>query len=49
MGVSDGHPPPHLCRDQDCDRYGCVLYRQGYADGHADGLADCARTHQEDR
>ncbi|MGH3099276.1 MAG: hypothetical protein ACRDMV_25125 [Streptosporangiales bacterium] len=28
------------CRDDDCDRYGCVAYKTGYADGNEDGFED---------
>ncbi len=40
MGVSDGHPRHDLCRDRDCDRYGCVAYREGRDDGYQDGFDD---------
>jgi len=49
MGVDDAHPRYDRCRDRDCDRYGCVAYREGYRDGHDDGfdegLAACQATH----
>jgi hypothetical protein len=32
------------CRDEDCDRFPCRIYkegyRNGYQDGHGDGLAE---------
>jgi len=28
-----GHDP-HTCSDPDCQRYGCLRYREGYEDGH---------------
>ena len=28
------------CRDQDCPRFPCRVYREGYEHGYADGFAD---------
>jgi hypothetical protein len=51
MGVNDSHPRYDLCRDRDCDRYGCIAYHEGredgYQDGYEDGLAACQRTHDD--
>ena len=30
---------PQTCRDEDCQRYGCRMYREGFAAGHAAGYA----------
>jgi hypothetical protein len=27
------------CRDEDCQRYACRVYREGYANGYADATA----------
>ena len=27
------------CQDEDCQRYACRIYREGYADGNAAGCA----------
>jgi hypothetical protein len=32
------HRPPR-CRDDDCQRPGCVWYKRGYDDGWTDGYA----------
>jgi len=54
--------PPRYdrCRARDCDRYGCIAYREGREDGYQDGyddgaregyedgLAACQRTHRKD-
>jgi flagellar biosynthesis/type III secretory pathway protein FliH len=40
---------PVTCRLPDCERYGCVKYRSGFADGHEEGydegVRDCPRPH----
>ena len=37
--MPDSHPHYSECPDQDCDRYGCTAYREGYAAGTAAGSA----------
>jgi len=36
-GGQPQHPAPAACRDGDCQRRTCTAYRDGYADGLADG------------
>jgi hypothetical protein len=51
MGVLTGARTQHSyqrCRDEDCQRYACRVYREGYAAGHAAGEAKgYARGHAE--
>ena len=35
--MPDDHPHYSECPDQFCERYGCVAYREGYADGNTAG------------
>jgi flagellar biosynthesis/type III secretory pathway protein FliH len=46
MGFTAGIQEEHryqLCRDEDCDRFPCRIYREGYRNGHEDGYAEgCA-------
>jgi hypothetical protein len=37
--VPDDHPDYRECTDQDCPRFPCRVYREGYADGYGDGQA----------
>jgi flagellar biosynthesis/type III secretory pathway protein FliH len=42
MGVLTDARKEHsyqTCRDEDCQRFGCRVYREGYQAGHADGSA----------
>jgi hypothetical protein len=49
---TNGHPY-QACRDTDCEKYACRVYkeayRDGYEDGYAagftDGIASCPRNH----
>jgi hypothetical protein len=43
MGVLNGARTQHryqTCRDESCERFGCRVYREGYAAGHAAGRAE---------
>lgn len=37
MPTDDDHPRWNECGDQHCDRFPCVVYKEGYADGFEDG------------
>ena len=41
MGVLNGQQHRYqTCRDEDCQRFACRVYRAGYAAGHAAGYAE---------
>jgi hypothetical protein len=41
MGVRTGQQHEYrTCRDEDCDRFPCRVYREGYRNGYEDGYAD---------
>ena len=42
MGLRTSEGTEHryqLCRDEDCDRFPCRVYREGYRNGYEDGYA----------
>ena len=42
MGVLTGDRTQHryqACRDENCQRFACRIYREGFQDGHAAGSA----------
>jgi hypothetical protein len=43
MGVLNGARTQHryqACRDEDCQRFACRVYKEGYWDGYARGFAE---------
>ena len=43
MGVLPGTRQEHryqACDDEDCERYICRIYKEGYRNGYEDGYAD---------
>ena len=41
MGLSGSEGQEHryqLCKDEDCDRFPCRLYKEGYRNGDEDGF-----------
>lgn len=40
MGSGNGQHDYHACRDPECERYACRVYREGLADGYDDGFQD---------
>jgi hypothetical protein len=39
MGLIYAEHRYQTCRDEDCQRYACRVYREGYANGWADATA----------
>jgi hypothetical protein len=39
MGLTFVEHRYQTCRDEDCQRYACRVYREGYANGYEDGQA----------
>lgn len=39
MGSGNDQHDHRTCRDQECERYACRIYREGYRDGYDDGNA----------
>ena len=56
MGSGNGQHPYQACRDQECDKYACRVWKEawaeawaeafgaGYAAGHEDGFAEGLRS-----
>jgi len=43
MGLQAGDGQEHryqLCKDENCDRFPCRVYKEGYRNGHQDGYAE---------
>ena len=43
MGILPGNGDEHRyqhCKDEDCDRFSCRLYKEGYRNGREDGYQD---------
>ena len=53
MGSANGQHPYQACRDPDCERYACRVWKEafeegyddGYRQGYDDGIRDCPRSH----
>lgn len=46
MGSGNSHPY-QACRDPDCDRYACRVWKEAFAEGYRDGREDGYRAGYE--